>query len=236
MSLVGRAGQWLRRLASAGPDRLGLEVRRRKRPQIGRSTPAPEPGALEELFDATEGMISLDEFRLLFGLATEVRAGVIVEVGSYRGRSTTALACGAQAGSGAEVYAIEPHRPFTGALGGTFGPEDRAAFFRTLAATGAYRNTFLMSTDSPHVAPGWDRPIGLLWLDGDHSYEGVRRDVDLWLPWLQVDGRVALDDSTNPELGPCHVVNELLDSGEFALYERVGPVTVLERRAATAAV
>src|SRR5580698_9485727 len=46
------------------------------------------------------GMVSLDVAELLYSLARDVSVGVIVEVGSYRGRSTVALALGSRAGHG----------------------------------------------------------------------------------------------------------------------------------------
>jgi predicted O-methyltransferase YrrM len=48
--------------------------------------------------EQTEGMTSLADAELLFQLARECREGCIVEVGSYRGRSTVALALGTQGG------------------------------------------------------------------------------------------------------------------------------------------
>ena len=62
----------------------------------------------------TEGFLSPDECRLLQRLAGTVTAGAIVEIGSYRGRSTVTLACGAD--KNVPVYAIEPHETFKGVL------------------------------------------------------------------------------------------------------------------------
>jgi hypothetical protein len=156
-----------------------------------------------------KGWLSRDAAVLLYDLARQVTHGCIVEVGSYRGRSTVALARGAAAGHGPRIYAVEPHEPFVGARGGEFGPEDRAAFFRNMVRTGAYKHVRLLNTKSEVVAPGWNEPIGLLWLDGDHSYEGVRRDFDAWAPHLLPDCGVVLDDVDDPELGPHRLVQEL---------------------------
>src|SRR5580700_10131355 len=124
----------------------------------------------------TAGMISLDVAELLYSLAREVDDGVIVEVGSFRGRSTVALAAGSRAGHGAPVFAIEPHEPFHGVLGGEFGPRDRASFYRTMLRTRSFRDVRLVNLTTQEVAPGWRHPVGMLWLDGDHATESVRRD------------------------------------------------------------
>ena len=36
--------------------------------------------------------------------------------------------------------------------------------------------------------------LALLHIDGNHRYDHVRRDIDLWLPWVKPGGWVLLDD------------------------------------------
>jgi hypothetical protein len=172
--------------------------------------------------------LSPDAAVLLYDLARQVCEGCIVEVGSYRGRSTVVLARGAEHGHGARVYAVEPHEPFVGPRGGEFGPEDRAAFFRNMVRTGAYRTVRLLNTSSEVLAPGWKEPVALLWLDGDHSYEGVRRDFDAWAPHLLPRCDLVLDDTDDPELGPQRLVEELTGT-EWVEVARVGQVAHLRR-------
>ena len=58
---------------------------------------------LKSCFDRTEGMVSFDEAVLLYYLAREVRSGCIVEVGSYRGRSSVFLGRGSLDGANVPV-------------------------------------------------------------------------------------------------------------------------------------
>ena len=175
------------------------------------------------------GWLSLDGALLLYRLASQVAEGCIVEVGSFRGRSTVVLARGSEHGHGARVYAVEPHEPFVGPRGGEFGPEDRAAFFRNMVRTGAYRTVRLLNTSSEIVAPGWTEPVALLWLDGDHTYEGVRRDFDAWAPHLLPGCDLVLDDTDDPRLGPQQLVEKLTAEG-WVEVERVGRVAHLRRQ------
>jgi hypothetical protein len=187
---------------------------------------------LRELLGRTEGMITLAEGTLLYELAKAVEEGCIVEVGSYRGRSTVALARGSLDGHEVPVYAIEPHELFTGVLGGQFGPQDRAAFFRAMLDSGCAEVVRLINLSSEQVAPTWRMPVSLLWIDGDHRYEGVRRDFDCWLPHVTPTGTIVFDDSRDPQLGPLRLIEKLVDGGGFAVTKVVGKVTALQRRGA----
>jgi Methyltransferase domain len=175
-----------------------------------------------------KGWLDPDAAALLYRLARDVRHGCVVEVGSYRGRSTVALARGVAAGGNARIYAIEPHEPFIGALGGEFGPEDRAAFYRNMVRTGAYAQVRLLNVSSEILAPGWTEPVALLWLDGDHSFEGVSRDFRAWERHLLPDSNVVLDDADDPALGPHRLIEELVGQG-WQDVGRVGRVAHLRK-------
>jgi hypothetical protein len=184
-------------------------------------------GPVEEFLARTEGMTSLEEAKLLYELAREVRNGCIVEVGAYRGRTTVALARGSLDGHRVPVFTIEPHQIFTGVLGGRFGPPDAGAFYRAILETGCYHVVRLVSLSSEQVAPGWRLPVELLWIDGDHRYEGVRGDFESWRPHLIQGATVVFDDADNPSIGPHRLITEILAAGGFAKVRDFGKMTVL---------
>ena len=179
---------------------------------------------LDRCLASTEGMVSSEEARLLHDLARDAKDGVIVEVGSYRGRSTVALACGSRAGARAPVYAIDPHEPFIGVLGGRFGPDDRRAFYGAMLATGAWDLVRLVNLSSEIVTSAWAQRVALLWIDGDHRYEGVRRDFDCWSRHLVPGAVVAFDDATDPTLGPSRLIEALVRQGRLVPLTSVGKV------------
>jgi hypothetical protein len=187
------------------------------------------PPATWEPALGVEGFLEPAECALLFDLAAAA-AGCIVEVGSFRGRSTVVLALGARAGHGAPVFAVEPHETFEGPLGGSYGPADRRAFFENLLALDVVEHVRLLNTSSEVIAPGWSRGVGLLWIDGDHAYEGVRRDLDCWHPHLLPGAVVALHDALDPDLGPSLAIAEELASGRFERLGAVEQTVVLRRR------
>lgn len=184
-------------------------------------------GAIRRVM-AVEGMIAEAEAEELMRLASKVPSGdCIVEVGSYRGRSTTALALGSKA---APVYAIEPHESFEGIYGGEFGPADRRAFFENLLRAGVVERVRLVNLSSEVASQGWDRTIGLLWIDGDHSLEGARRDYDAWRPFLQPGSTVAFHDARDPKGGPAQLIETLVKNGELSRHSAVGDIVALRLR------
>jgi len=208
-------------------NKLGYELRRRPTEnksfvEILRNTD------FESYFNLTEGSISFKEALLLYDLARQVINNCIVEVGSYRGRSTVALGRGSIDGGHAPVFAFEPHEEFTGILGGKFGPSDRGAFYKTMLETSCYHIVRLINLSSEIVAPNWNRGISLLWIDGDHRYEGVKRDFECWHPHLAAEAIIAFHDSTNPELGPKRLIDKLLETGNFEKTQQIDKTTVIK--------
>lgn len=149
-----------------------------------------------KLVMGTEGQISLQEAELLYDLAKGVdKNSVIVEIGSFRGRSTVALALGTKSGQGCRIYAIDPHFNFTGIKGGKFSEKDMAALYKNLTRANVGDKVAVICLPSLQIAQSWnDKNIGLLWLDGDHKYESVKADFESWLPFLVNGALVVLDD------------------------------------------
>jgi glycosyltransferase involved in cell wall biosynthesis/predicted O-methyltransferase YrrM len=198
---------------------------------------------MEDEFDALmgrlEGGISLAEARALRRLAAGVGHGSIVEVGSYRGKSAIALARGVRDAARVppvSVYCIEPHRPFTGYYGGEFGAADRARFYQAMLDSGTSEDVALVGLSSDEVAGSWREPVALAFIDGDHHYDGVRRDFGCWDPHLVTGGLVAFDDALDPACGPAALIREILAEGRYREVERVGKIVVLQKLRPDAAI
>jgi predicted O-methyltransferase YrrM len=58
------------------------------------------------------------------------------------------------------------------------------------------------------AAANWTEPIGLLHIDADHEYAGVKEDFELWSPFIAPGGAIAFHDQQYD--GPKRVVKELL--------------------------
>lgn len=185
-------------------------------------------GGLQRLLEGVDGWLPLPEAYLLRDLAEATQAD-IVEIGCYRGRSTIALCCGATE-SGRLVHSVDPHRPATGFYGGTFGPQDREFYYRNLLASGMAQRAALINLTSAQAGRSWEEPVGLLFVDGDHTYDAVRRDIDIWGAHVVASGIVAFDDAKDPTGGPSKVIAELIASGEYGSLAIVGKVHALRKQ------
>lgn len=183
--------------------------------------------ALRNCFDDTEGMISFDEAVLLYFLAREMRDGCIMEIGAYRGRSSVFLGKGSLSGSNVPVYSIDPHKNFIGVLGGRFGPADRTMYYKAILSHGCSETVSLINLSSENFCLTWKEPISLLWIDGDHRYEGVLRDYECWERHLMPNAVIAFDDATDETIGPRKLINQLISDGKYDEVLTVGKITVI---------
>ncbi|TSC59342.1 MAG: hypothetical protein Greene041662_562 [Candidatus Peregrinibacteria bacterium Greene0416_62] len=151
------------------------------------------------IVESIPGWLTQKESSLLYHLAKRCTGnGVIVEIGSWKGKSTVCLAQGSRDGAGVQVHAIDP---FTGSSehGDVFTfPE----FQRNIAHSGIASLVTPHQKISKEAALGWTKPIELLWIDGAHEEEFVRLDYTLWSPHLVPGGVIAFHDSTDPGVWP----------------------------------
>jgi predicted O-methyltransferase YrrM len=166
---------------------------------------------------AIEGFLDAQEIALLSTVGAEA-AVCIVEIGSYRGLSTVALAQHASA----PVYAIDPHERFISEDGHLFdGGADRIAFMRNLLDFGVADRVRLINLPSVFAARGWTQhPIDVLWIDGDHREAMVRADVQAWMPFLVRGGHVLLHDS--PQAGVTAALRDIEATGQYERLSNVG--------------
>lgn len=136
-----------------------------------------------------EGHLLETEARLLHTLAR----GTVVELGSYRGRSTCMLGLGVLA-HGGHVYAIDAHLDYRD-HDAVFGADDSGAKLRNLVAAGVEDVVRIIHMRSELAVRYWAEPIDLLFIDADHSEQGCRSDFMRWSLHVKEGGRVAFHDN-----------------------------------------
>lgn len=183
--------------------------------------PADLETVLNDAWEATRkvpGHLSEKEARFLGLLAACVPAkGAIVEIGSFKGRSTVMLSKVASQYSFGSVIAIDPHNsPILFDHKSSPGASSYQDFLNNVHGAGVSAHVEPHAAYSKEVANSWSRPIRILWIDGDHSYEGAKSDLDGFLPHLVPEGVVAFHDALNVFPGPIRVfVEDVLRSDRF---------------------
>ncbi|EMI54707.1 class I SAM-dependent methyltransferase [Rhodopirellula sallentina] len=136
-----------------------------------------------------ETHLTADEKEMLFQLARQSN-GRAVEVGSYLGASSCFLAAGLSGKPNATLSCVDTWQ--NDAM--TEGARDTYAAF--LANTKRYQQTIrALRGTSQDVARSYSGTIDILFLDADHSYEGVKGDWDAWSPHLADNATVVFHDS-----------------------------------------
>jgi predicted O-methyltransferase YrrM len=157
------------------------------------------------------------DLALLYLLARDIPGpGTVLEIGSYQGLATTALALGARAAHRGKVHTVDPH------TGDRFAeasapPSSEEILRDNLRRAGVDQDVVTYSMTSSELAKRWDAgEVRLLFVDGWHSYDAVRCDISDWVPRLTADGVVLVDDYLNyPE------VRAAVDDSRALLPDRV---------------
>ncbi len=178
------------------------------------------------------GWLTRGEGTFLYHAAGRTIAGhAIVEIGSFKGRSTICLAKGALASGRTRVFAIDPHcgnREHQRQFGRIDTFDD---FKRNLAEAGVAHAVQAIRDTSVNVAAGFGRRVGLLFIDGNHEFQAVRDDLRCWLPLVDAGGFVAVHDSWQI-WGPHAVTARLLLSSRQVRRPRlIDTMTVVEKSA-----
>jgi predicted O-methyltransferase YrrM len=148
-----------------------------------------------------EGWRYRQDLVLLYLLARDLPpGGVILEIGSYKGLATTALAFGARDGGRGRVHTVDPHTGDLHALeaAGVELLPSEDEFRRNIARSGVAEHVVSYTMTSDELVTRWeDGPIRLLFIDGWHSYEGAGSDIHNWVPLVVPSGVVVVDDYHN---------------------------------------
>jgi hypothetical protein len=152
--------------------------------------------------DKIEGFLVPGQEWWLFKHALDLPAGsVILEIGSFRGRSTACLALGCL-GSDKRVYAVDT---FNG-NDVDFSERDFFATFKSnLDSVGLFKYVRPVVSTSGEAAKSWNTPIDMLFIDGSHAFDDVAGDFQGFYPHVKDGGLIAFHDvvETWPDVVRC---------------------------------
>jgi predicted O-methyltransferase YrrM len=146
---------------------------------------------------------------------------VVVEVGSFLGKSAIVLAGARKARGSGRVHCVDPFDASGDAFSVSAYREVaaadprplRARFQANIARAGLTDWIDVHEGTAAAVAATWTLPIEMLFLDGDQSPAGARLAYDAWIPFLKVGGIIAVHNSNERAYHPGHDGLRLLATG-----------------------
>jgi cephalosporin hydroxylase len=172
---------------------------------------------------------------------------VIVEIGSWMGRSAVVFAKSIKDKFSGCVYCIDPFdgsgddisvlsfRNILNNLDMTL----KEKFINNINSCKVGKYIRVLEGYSYNVVKDWHENIDLLFIDGDHSYESVKKDYLLWDRFVKVGGYIVfhdvflesniIEDKKHPS-GPTLVVKEyILPSDKWACKRSVGSLFIAKK-------
>jgi len=154
----------------------------------------------------TKGFLDPDEGMRLFDTALKAsRLGPCLEIGSYCGKSAIYLGTACKAGN-TILFSVDHHRGSEEQQPGEeyFDPElfdarayqmDTFPLFRkTLNLAGLEAAVVPMVCRSEIAARAWKTPLGLVFIDGGHSFETALTDYRSWAAHIVPQGYLLIHD------------------------------------------
>ncbi|TVY11436.1 class I SAM-dependent methyltransferase [Paenibacillus cremeus] len=145
------------------------------------------------------GWLNDDGVENLYRYALKAPVPNIVEVGSWRGKSTVCLASAIKDRGEGRVYAVDTWK----------GSEEHQGMLQHFKEGQLY-NEFIenmrglnlldyiepIPMDSMEASRRWpiSRSIGMIYIDAAHDYLSVRRDFEFWSPFVASGGYMIFDD------------------------------------------
>jgi predicted O-methyltransferase YrrM len=199
---------------------------------------------LKRIADDAKGFMPADEAEALWDAAWAMAPeGVILEVGTYCGKSATWLGAAARQ-RGGRVVTVDHHRgseenqagwehhdptlvdPDTGLM-------DTLPFFRRTMHTADLEDVVTAIVGrSTTVSSMWSTPLAMLFIDGGHAEEHAQNDYTGWARFVQPQGVLAIhdvfEDPADGGQAPYHVYLRAVADG-FVEVRQVGSLRILRR-------
>lgn len=141
------------------------------------------------------------KMEILFKLSREVAPnGVIVEIGSLFG--ATAVLMGLVTDDTIKIHCVELNV--------------KQELRTHIKMFGLSEKIVILEGDSHDIGKSWTLPIDLLFIDGNHSYDGVISDSRIWTPSVKKGGVVVWHDYYNKLLdtGCGRAIDDFLEESE----------------------
>ena len=148
---------------------------------------------------------------------------------SWKGKSTIWLGKGSQNGKNIKIFAIDPH------IGNIAHRKKHGAaqtfqeFQDNIQTAGLNDLVVPIVQTSEQAAADFTEPVEFIFIDGEHEYDFVKRDFELWFPRV-IDGGIMAFHDTSSWPGPFRVVAEnVYRSPYFKNIQTVDTITFAQK-------
>jgi predicted O-methyltransferase YrrM len=184
--------------------------------------------------EKVDGWMTDQQARRLWDRASGLRPGdQIVEIGSFRGRSTVILASAAP--EGVDLFAIDPH------AGNDRGPQeiegyseaaavDHDVFHENLRTAGVDDRVRHLRTFSLDALGAVEGDVELLYIDGAHRVEPALADIRVWGGRVAPGGTMLIHDSFSSVGVTLAILRALALGRRFRYAGRSGSMTEYRRQ------
>lgn len=185
------------------------------------------------LIEPIEGWLWEQGVGNLYSYALQAPISTIVELGAWKGRSTSCLAYAVKDRNEGRVYAIDTwggsaeHRSI---LQGYQANQLYGEFIANMTKLKLLPHIEPIRMDSVEASRQWplSRKIGLLYIDASHDYVSVKQDFEHWSPHVVSGGYIIFDDVPGWE-GPTRLVNEI-SKWWYKLLDNKGNQAIFQKR------
>lgn len=193
-------------------------------PAIPRSLTEAE---LAQKLAPVSGFLRTHEAYLLHRLARFLPENAIcAEIGSWMGRSSVAIALALIPGKGI-LHTIDDHRGITGHEGEQPAEPILRQFLSNIETSGVADRIQHHPASSDSLASSWTLLLDFLFIDGDHRYDAVQKDLR-YIQKVKPGGWIAFHDSGNPDVA--RAIGEWWDRAEIspARLARAGTILAIQ--------
>lgn len=144
--------------------------------------------------------LNLLEAALLYKIAKKTEND-IVEIGRKYGGSALLLASAIS--NERKVYSIDIEE------------HERVKKYFSISPKEITDKIIMLEGKSEKIGRKWDmnKKVGMVFVDGDHSYKGVKKDIEIWMPILLSGGYACFHDVRGTALGLEPLISDLKKSG-----------------------
>lgn len=173
-------------------------------------------------YELIDGWLSANEAIELYELANSFDSNkeiVICEIGCWLGKSTYVLSKAVEHKKKATIFSIDPFdgsgdnksEGIYNSLKDQLNDSLYDTFISNLRRFNSDKNVVPIKGYSQEIIKNFDKKIDLLFIDGNHNYQAVLQDYELWSPFIKKGGFIVLHDVGSAHTtGPKQVVEKFI--------------------------